>query len=217
MPGSFKNAVASLAILLAPLGTATNVWSHPHEFVEMKVIVQFDDQKRVKGFEYTWLFDEFFSAYAIGPADSDRDGVPEQEGLDNLIVEIMGNIHPLDYFTKFDTNSLVPEIAQAKPLKASMVGRQLQLNFNVPFKQPVGLSGKSLSYSIYDDEFYIAMNHSIKPDAVVLAGAPEGCKFDLAIPDPDEDVRQFASSLGKTESGGPDLGINFAEWVTISC
>jgi len=204
-------------VALACLFPAKFAWSHPHEFVEMKVEVHFDDQKRVKGFEYIWLFDEFFTAYAVEPADEDRDGVPEQAGLDKLIVEIMGNIHPIDYFTKFDTNALVPELANAKPINARMEGRQLRLNFSVPFKEPLELAGKSFSYSIYDDEFYIAMNHSTKPDAVVLKNAPAGCKSEIALPDPDESVREFASSLGKTESGGPDLGYNFAEWVTINC
>jgi len=195
----------------------TVAYSHPHEFVEMKVNVKFNGDGKVTGLQYDWLFDEFFSAYAVEPADKDRDGVPEQKGLEDLISHILGNIKPIDYFTKFDENRLVPKLANAKPLKVQMKGRQLNLSFFVPFEAPLDISKKSFSYAIYDEEFYIAMNHSVDKSAVRLDGAPDGCKFEIVTPDPSEEVKQFASSLDKSESGGSDLGYNFAEWVIVKC
>ncbi len=191
--------------------------AHPHEFVEMKVEVKFDAQGKVSGFRYSWLFDEFFSAYALEGQDANKNGESEQSELDSLMTEILGNIHRIDYFTKFDENGVVPEVDKAVPVAATLKKRKFLLTFDVPLKEAVEVNEKPLRYAIYDDEFYIAMNHDNADGSISLSNAPAGCKWDLRTPDPDEDVAAFASSLDKTESGGSDLGINFAEWVAITC
>ena len=214
----FRNAI------LAGLWTAgyvhllaNPVHAHPHEFVEMKIALQFEKGSTVTGIKYTWLFDEFFSASAVQPADKDGDGTPEPDGLYEVLGEILQNIKPINYFTKFDEEAAVPELGVAKPLAATMVKRQFKIEFLVPFEKAVDLKGQKMTYGIYDDEFYIAMHHSIKDDAVKLIGADKGCDFELIPPDPSEELKSFASSLGKSESGGSDLGYNFAEWVVVTC
>jgi len=212
---TFKS-LASCFILLA-LVTASPVFSHPHEFVEMKTKVIFDKSGRVAGLRYDWLFDEIFSAFAVESADSDGDGHPEPENLDKLIVEILGNIAPNSYFTKFEEKSATPKLAIAKPLLAEMQKRELFIRFEVPFETPLELKAKPLIYAIYDGEFYIAMNHSLDNDAVQLVNAPSNCKFEIELPDPSDETKNRARSLDKTQSGGSELGVNFAEWVKISC
>ena len=215
---NLKNTICVL-VLSSALGisAANKAAAHPHEFVQMKVSLNFTDGSTVTGMRYTWLFDEFFSAYAVGPADEDGDGKPEQAGLDKLIREILGNIKPIDYFTKFDTQEFVPKLAAANPVSSTMIGRQLQIVFDVPFQKPVSAKENPFSFSIYDDEFYIAMNVSTDDDAITFQSAASGCSYDLTLPDPSDDVKAFASSLDKTQSGGPDLGLNFAEWVSVRC
>ena len=103
-----KPALKVLASFSIVAASATPLHSHPHEFVDMKIEVLFSGAKKVTGMRYVWLFDEFFSAYAIEPADLDGDGKPEQKGLAKLAVEILGNIQPIDYMTKFDEKALIP-------------------------------------------------------------------------------------------------------------
>ena len=191
-------------------------YSHPHEFVEMWTEVQMDGTKAT-AMRYRWRFDEFFSAYALEPADPDGDGKVEQAEIEKVHAQILTNIQPIDYFTRFEEKSLQPKLGTATPLATRLVGRQLEIEFTVPFQSPVDLSEKQLVYAIYDNEFYIAMNHSVDDIAVQIKGAAKGCSSKMEEANPDEDVREFASSLGKDESGGQDLGINFAEWVVISC
>nr|WP_306265953.1 DUF1007 family protein [Pararhizobium sp. IMCC3301] len=206
-----------VSILVSAFVPVQSALAHPHEFVEMKVAVHFDKAGKASSVKYSWLFDEFFSAYLIEPADTDGDGKPEQEGLDALFIEILGNIEEINYFTKFEKDSLDVEFGKPKPLVASMKKRQLYLEFELPFKMALDLQTGNLEYAIYDDEFYIAMNHSTDADAVKLVGAPMGCEWTLLPPNPSEDVAAFAKSLDKTESGGSGLGANFAERVTIKC
>lgn len=219
MSGGFGRAgrILSAAIVgmlkLAPVVAE----SHPHEFVEMAIELQFDDQGRASGIRYSWLFDEFFTAYVVEPVDKDGDGKPEEDGLDELLVEILENTREIDFFTRFDAEGFAVEFGPHKPIAASMQGRQLLINFEVAFKTAIDLNGKHLRYAVYDGEYYIAMTHSADPKAVQLNNAPAGCDWNLDLPKPDQDLTAFASALGVDETGGSNLGAAFAEWVTISC
>ena len=205
-----------LAAALALVPTAAS--AHPHEFVSMKITALFDGEGRVSGMRYNWVFDEFFSAYALEGQDANGNGKSEPEEQVALMEEILGNIGKIDYFTAFDGNGLVPKLVSAKGVKAAMQGRQFDMTFDVTFDAPVSpTKDKPLRYAIYDDEFYIAMTHDGGLSGVTLADAPEGCGAQLVEPDPDEDLEAFAASLGRDESGGPNLGAAFAEWVGIEC
>ena len=207
-----------LALAAALLLVPASAQAHPHEFVTMKVTAQFDPSGQMTGMRYNWVFDEFFSAYAIEGQDLNGNGKAEQPELDALMAEILGNIKRIGYFTAFDENGVVPKIVDTQGVRATMQGRQLDLTFDLQFETPVTVTtDKPVRYAVYDDEFYIAMNHEKGIQGVSLQGAQAGCKAELTEPDPDDDLAAFAASLGKEESGGPNLGLAFAEWVAISC
>ncbi len=191
--------------------------AHPHEFVTMNVTVQFNPAGQVTGMRYHWQFDEFFSAYALEGQDKNGNGTAEPEEMDALLKEILGNIDEIAYFTKFDAEGAVPDLGKAVPVSATLDKRQFNAVFDVPFKAALDVKKKPLRYAIYDDEFYIAMLHKEGKEAVQLASPAQGCAWDLRAADPDDDVVAFAGSLDKTQSGGSDLGKNFAEWVSVSC
>ena len=52
---------------------------------------------------------------------------------------------------------------------------------------------------------------------IVIKDAPRGCRYRLEAPRPDATLVAYAASLGIDESGGNELGIQFAEKVTIRC
>ena len=191
--------------------------AHPHEFVTMAVQANFNVNDQLSGLTYTWTFDEFFTAYAIEGEDANKNGKAEPEELRKLLNHILGNIKSIDYFTAFGNSGAQPELATARPLESVMKGRQLQISFQLPFKKPLTLGKQSLKFAIYDDEFYIAMNHDEKSLERIIPASMEGCSADLSFPDPDDELVAFASSLGKEESSGGGLGASFAEWMSISC
>ncbi len=53
--------------------------------------------------------------------------------------------------------------------------------------------------------------------ATVLSDGPSDCRFHIEAPEPDAALVAYAASLGINESGGDELGIQFAETVTIRC
>ena len=210
-----QNTLCSIALLAGFLpGSA---WAHPHEFVTMQVHVVFNDQGKISKLRYNWVFDEFFSAYAVEGQDINANGKVEQNETDAVLTEILGNIEQIDYFTKLKTDGLAPVIVKAKAVASSMLDRKLSITYDVPFKAAFDLKGTTLRYAVYDPEFYIAMEHKDAGQGVILENAPKGCDWDLGAPNPSEELEEFANSLGKDESGGSDLGASFAEWVSISC
>ena len=215
MGGRYFASVAMAAGLTA--SAVSPAAAHPHEFVTMKIQVAFDKAGRMVGMRYNWTFDEFFSAYAVEPFDENGNQQVEQEESDALLADVIKNITPIDYFTKFDQNGAMPELDQAIPVTSSFENRQVTLVFDVPFNKPIDVSDKPLRYAIYDDEFYIAMNHVEGDQAVMLAGTTDGCSSDINGADPSEELEAFALSLDKTDQAPMDLGAAFAEWVTIKC
>ncbi|MEM1316827.1 MAG: DUF1007 family protein [Pseudomonadota bacterium] len=214
----FRRWFASLAIASALTATAANsAVAHPHEFVTMKIQVAFDKAGRMVGMRYNWTFDEFFSAYALEPFDENGNRMVEQQESDALLADVIRNITPIDFFTKFDENGTIPELDQAVPVTSSFDNQRVTLVFDVPFKKPLDVSAKPLRYAIYDEEFYIAMNHVEGDEAVMLAGTADGCSSDVVGADPSEELEAFALSLDKTDQAPMDLGAAFAEWVTIKC
>jgi len=191
--------------------------AHPHEFITVQTEVVFDDAGRVIGMRHAWLLDEFFTAYAVEGADSDGDGAPDREGLTDLMLEILGNIAESGYLTDFRTMSEAPKITSHNPLSVDLKSRRLSLNLEVVFAEPYDASQTPLRYALYEPTYYIAVNHVQGASAVTLDNAPEGCRSSLQEPDPGEDLTAFALALDKTQSAGDGLGVNFAEWVTVTC
>lgn len=203
---------ASLALAL-PVKQAA---AHPHEWVQMRVEVMFNDKAEATGLRYIWLFDEFFTAYAL----SDTDNV-KQADLDALLAEITSNVQEVGYLTKLkiagDEVDTVEFLGAAKPNAASIKDIRLELDFTVPFIEPVKVQEKPLRYAIFDPTFYVAMHHFDDDNAVTLSGNSTGCSALVNAADPDPDMSEFAASLDQSQDGGDGLGIHFAEWVDIQC
>lgn len=204
-----------LAIFIWAL-MAPHAFAHPHEWVQMRIEVIFNDKAEATGFRYVWWFDEFFTAYAL----SDTENV-KQEDLDALLTEIAGNMLEVGYLTKLkianeeiDTTAF---LGKAVPNSASIKDIRLELDFTIPFAAPVKVQEKPLRYAIFDPTFYVAMHHFSDEKAVTLSGNAQGCTALVNAADPDPDMSDFAASLDQSESAGDGLGIHFAEWVDIKC
>ena len=66
-------------------------------WVETTITVAFDDQ-RVSGLEFSWAFDDFYSARTVQTYDLDRDGTLNPLEAKNLRAETFDPLSPADYF-----------------------------------------------------------------------------------------------------------------------
>ncbi|MEM7302681.1 MAG: DUF1007 family protein [Pseudomonadota bacterium] len=197
--------------------TVTSAWSHPHEFIQMRIDVLFNKSGQAVAMRQNWLFDEFFTAFAVEGLDKDGDGKPDKQALDALLVEILGNIGKESYFTLVEQDGNLTKFKTATALKTEMENNQLRVQFLIPFKTPVGGPNKEFRYATFDPTFYVAMQHDDGDDVVKLKDAPKSCGHEIVPPDPDPEKMALAISLDKGETAGDGLGIHFAEWVNIKC
>ncbi len=82
---------------------------------------------------------------------------------------------------------------------------------------PLDPRHSDIVYRIAEPTYYFEMLHAEESPAIVLKNAPPACRYRLEPPKPDAALVAYAASLGINESGGDELGIQFAETVTIRC
>lgn len=212
-----------IAVVLAPLAWAmlspAPAAAHPHAWIELKTVVLFNEDGEVSGLRLRWLFDEFYTLYAIEEFDKDGDGRPDDDQLWQLAVVNLESLAEYDYFTYAKVDGVQPAYDQVTEYETFMEGERLVLIFTVELLVPADPRRHAVSYAVYDPTYYIEIAHAARrEEPIAFEGpAPEGCSFELQYPDPDEDILFFASSLDRTQSAGDGLGAYFAEQVSIRC
>jgi ABC-type uncharacterized transport system substrate-binding protein len=92
----------------------------------------------------------------------------------------------------------------------------LVLEFTLPLKQPVLAEAEGFSFSTYDPSFFIWFDH-VKDRPVRLAGAPEGCKAEIAAASKDVAELQQLGESAFAAGGGVRIGTGHSRLVTVAC
>ncbi|MDA9009066.1 DUF1007 family protein [Alphaproteobacteria bacterium] len=185
--------------------------AHPHEWIDIRTTVIFNDSGQIERLRNDWTLDEYSTAYTMESMTS-RD----QKSLDELAANIVSNLSEFSYLTKFEGGNDV-SVKEGKAIEASIDGIRFRLLFDLVFTNPVDVQGRTFSYSSFDPEYYIEILHQEKGAQAVLENAPEGCSVSLEKASPDETQVAYAQSLDKNADASDDLGALFAEKVRVSC
>ena len=98
-----------------------------------------------------------------------------------------------------------------------MQDHRIEIEFHLPMKASLDPGRGDIIYRVVEPTYNFEMLHAEEGPAIVLKDAPQGCKYSLEPPKPEAALVAYAASLGINESGGDDLGLQFAEKVTIRC
>ncbi|HEY7645137.1 MAG TPA: DUF1007 family protein [Hyphomicrobiales bacterium] len=147
--------------------------AHPHVFVEGKVTIIFDGNKRIKGIRNVWQFDKGYSAFAVVGLDTNGDGKLSPQELAPLAKVNVDSLAEYAYFTYLTIDKT--QVAFKPPVDYFLVeGRgQLTLYFTLPLDRPASVTENTL-LEVFDREYFIAF-HFPEKDAVKLTHAPPGC------------------------------------------
>jgi ABC-type uncharacterized transport system substrate-binding protein len=200
-------------LLLTPPGTAD---AHPHAWIDMTVEVVFD-QGKVGALRETWLFDDYYTAYATEDMDEDGDGKPDDHRLRALLEENMRNLAEYNYFTQVTSGGKNLAFGKVAEMSSRMNGTRLEMTFLLPLAAPLDVRERPMVYGIYDPTYYIEILHAEKPDAIRLTAAPAGCTTKLEEPHPTIEAAALAASIDSLHRTDNTLGALFAQRVTVRC
>ncbi|USG63111.1 DUF1007 family protein [Sneathiella marina] len=193
------------------------VAAHPHVWTDMTVEVLFDEKGGVTGLRQIWLFDDYYTAYAIEGTDLDGDGKPDPAKLDEIMKVNMEQLREYGYFTDAAFNNEPLKLKPVTEMSTRMRGNRLEMSFVTAFETPVASAAKGFTYAIYDPTYYVEMLHAETDNPVVLTGAPAGCTYRLIPPNPDPSAVAQAAMLDASVRGETGLGAFFAERVSLTC
>ncbi|MEM7226474.1 MAG: DUF1007 family protein [Pseudomonadota bacterium] len=209
--------MTALALGLATLFAALPVRAHPHAWIDLRGALLFNEAGQATGLRVNWLFDEFYTIFALDGLETDGEGRPTPQALRSLAELNVTSLADYDYFTKLTLDGQPAETLPVTEYESFVWEDRLVLVFTLPLAEPLELGDSRLTYSVYDPTYYIEILH-VEEDPVVFEGAaPASCGHELIKPTPDLETVSLAASLDQTESVGDWLGNYFAERVVITC
>lgn len=208
-----RAALVALALSCLPVSPAT---AHPHVWIDMQTELQFDAEGRLASIGILWIFDEFYSAFALEGAEKTAEGYDE-EWLAGLAEINLQNLAEWDYFTEVTTSGQPVALGAARDGKSTWdeAAGRLSLSFTVPLATPLQLASAPAELRIFDPTYYISIDY-LKDDPVRQTGAvPTGCSFESRTPD----IENVWLGLPETAFTDPSsrLGAHFATIVTATC
>ncbi|MDJ0945441.1 MAG: DUF1007 family protein [Kiloniellales bacterium] len=163
-----------LTALLSPLGSPR---AHPHVWIDVSLELSFQGNV-LKGLRVVWLFDEYYSAFAV--QDFDVNG---NKRLDREELAILENGHEglkeYSYFTHLKIGALLPDNLKVEAVEnfvAEMNGDRLQYAFDVPLPENLDPRETTFGVGFYDETYYIDLNVGSPRKLRVTGNLPGGCR-----------------------------------------
>jgi len=192
--------------------------AHPHAWIDCRVKVVFGKQGQIVALKEHWLFDTYYTEFALHDFDANKNKKLDQDELLLLAKDNIANLKEFDYFTSVQKNGKEVTFSKVTDVNSTMEKRRIGLDFTVWLAKPLDVKTNKVDYRIYDMTYYISMVHEKEGDPISLEGeGAKDCSFKLFTPKPDIMKIKFAANLGKNIKAPDQLGAFFAQKVSLSC
>ena len=141
--------------------------------------VAFEDRK-VGGLAFTWRFDDFFSAHAIGTYDANRDGALEPAEVERLRAETLRSARRYGLPRPHLGGGGRREAHRVERFAARIEGSRLVYAFSVPLAPPVDPHDAPVTVSLHDPETVVDFRWSDSGFLLVSGEMAAGCGFRVA-------------------------------------
>jgi ABC-type uncharacterized transport system substrate-binding protein len=215
-----KPRALALAALLA--FAASEASAHPHVWVTAKAQLVYEGGKLV-GIRHAWSFDPEYTAYGTQGLDANKDGTLSPDELADFAAQNTADLGRFGYFTKLKVGGKEQVFSEPKEPAAHMEDTSLVMTFLLPLKTPVQQGRGVAALEVYDPTYLVAVSFAEGPDAVTLAGAPQGCAVTVTRPKTEQPKTADAGSPGMTEAffaaltAASTYGVQFANRVLVAC
>ncbi len=202
-----------------PAGTA---FAHPHVWVTMETEVVLGPDKEITGFRHTWTFDEGYTNFAIDGLDTNGDGIYSEEELKPLAETNIEALKEFEYFTFAFTGETKLPTKTPVDYRLDYKDKALTLTFTLPLEKPVPYAKiKEFSFAVYDPGMYVALTFTGKTPVKIASAKPLACAARVGDRDAAKTKAKAKettlSQLGENIDPASNLGMRYAERVTIQC
>jgi len=207
-----------LAVLTLPLATAP-AQAHPHVWVTVETKLLFNEAGAITGFRHKWVFDEYYTAFALQGMDKNGDGEYSAAELEPLARTNIESLSDFDYFTFAELGE--EKLPRNDPFDYELVydGTLLTLHFTLPLAEPVqaGRAGQ-FSFSVYDPTFFVSFSLAEERPVTLAGNAPAGCKTHIGdAPAASTVTQNLGEAFFETLDGSEGWGAQFARDVALRC
>ena len=171
---SWLAASLGLAVLLPPFDSPR---AHPHVWIDVSLELRFQGEV-LQGLRVIWLFDEYYSAFAVH--DFDANG---NKQLDREELAVLENSHEglkdYSYFTHLKVGDLLPDDLKVEAVEnftAEMKDGRLQYAFDVPLPDNLDPRETTFGVGFYDESYYIDLNVGSPRKLRVTGNWPGNCR-----------------------------------------
>jgi len=184
------SARRGLAALIGAAGllAAGAAGAHPHMWIDARVAIEIDADRRVAALRQVWLFDEMFGAYATQGLKKGKDGSLPADVLQGMAQDWMKALgEPVShYFTRVTVAGKTAAFAAPRDARVDWNPKtsRLALSFTLPLAEPVAPGAEGAQVDIYDPTYFVAYAFDGK-GAVSLDG-PQGAACASAYRKPKE-------------------------------
>jgi len=211
-------AIGILAIVAAIVPVSESR-AHPHVWVTVQTKVLFDDSGSITGFRHTWIFDEYYTAFALQGMDANGDGDYSAEELQPLAKTNVESLSEFDYFTFAKLEGTA--VPREDPVDYSLKHENglLALRFTIPLAEPVpAAKAGQFTFSVYDPTYFVSFSLAKADPIQLAASAPAGCGVDIA-PSPTETAssQTLGEAFYNNLDPSQDWGAQFAREVALTC
>jgi ABC-type uncharacterized transport system substrate-binding protein len=186
-------------------------YAHPHQWLDYKIKLVFNNSKALKAIHQTWVFDSFYAGLMLSEYDDNQNNLFDTDELAKLATDNMRNLKDYSYFTAIESGGKKHSFLGVHGIRSYLQDNRIVLEFTSDLETPIH---PPFIYSVYDPSYYIEMKH-MKTDAVSFEGA--NCAAAIQKPNPDAVYISLAQALDKNAIAPDNLGVNFAEKVTVTC
>ena len=167
-----------LVALTVPLG-ATEARANPDVWVETTITVAFDEE-RVSGLEFSWTFDDFYSAHTIQTYDLDRDGSLNSREAKHLRAETFDPLSTAEYFVHVWSGEKQYQGLAVDRFSARIEKTQLVYEFFVGLRPALDPREEPVTVSLLDQDRFVDFSFSDSLFLLVSGEMTKGCRFSVA-------------------------------------
>jgi ABC-type uncharacterized transport system substrate-binding protein len=193
--------------------------AHPHNWITVKSEFLIDEKGLLTEVHQYWEFDVYFSMMTL--ADVMHESKIQPNSLQVLAEDMVNNMESYSYFSQLKLDKQPIALPKPNDFSLSTVTndgpQQLSLSMRFQLTTPQQITDKTLVWQVFDPTFYIDMRHHDASQVIIHAQNGSTCSTRIELPEPSDEMIDYALSLDQTQKNTQGLGAEFAEKVIIQC